>query len=72
MARYAIVTTSPQAGFDNDGNPVTLEAGTVVNVVEWDGVTPWEPGAGLNPVADPAATAAIGGSYAGGVFGPIP
>jgi hypothetical protein len=72
MARYAIVTTEPQAGFDNAGNPVTLPAGTVVNVAEWDGVTPWNPGEGLDAVADADAVAMIGGSYGGGVFGPIP
>lgn len=40
--------------------------GNVVNVVSWDGVTAYNPGAGLALVQ--SNTAAIGYTYANGVF----
>ena len=68
MARYAIVATTAAAGTDATGNPVTIPAGTVVDIAVWDGVTPWSPGTGFEAVADPSAAAVVGGSYSGGAF----
>ena len=68
MAHYAIVATVDTPGQDQDGSPVTLPAGTVLNVAEWDGVTPWSPGPGAEAVQDDAQAGIIGGSYANGVF----
>ena len=39
MGVYIQVATAPMPGFDSDGNPITLPAGTVINIVEWDGTT---------------------------------
>lgn len=52
--RYAIV--------DKDGN--------VTNVTLWDGVTPWQPGEGLEAVKDKANKAEIGGKWSGKKFLP--
>jgi hypothetical protein len=43
--RYAVITTVDIDTADENGNPHTLPAGTVTNVVLWDGVAPYDPGA---------------------------
>jgi hypothetical protein len=45
--RYVAISTAPYPGTDDDGNPVTLAAGTVVNAILWDGITPYDPGPDL-------------------------
>ena len=42
--RYVLVLTEPQPGYDGDGNPITLEPGTVVNSIVWDGESHYDPG----------------------------
>ena len=46
-------------------------AGLILNMVEWDGATPWQPPVGTSIVASDG-TAAIGGSYINGIFTPPP
>jgi hypothetical protein len=43
-----------------------VENGTVVNVVEWDVVSPWSPGPDQQAIA--SDTARVGDSYVGGAF----
>lgn len=57
MALYAIVEDA---------------TGVVVNIVVWDGVTPWEPPAGTTVVEDVDGVAWIGGTYVDGEFAPQP
>jgi hypothetical protein len=45
-----------------DGN------GNVINVVSWDGKTPWSPGAGLQAIPDPTGTVGIGWTFVNGAF----
>lgn len=48
-----------------------VESGVVVNMVLWDGITPWEPKEGHQAVALPqGAPAAIGWSWDGTTFSP--
>ena len=51
---YFIVATveTERTELDADGSPtqVTVAPGTIMNTVIWDGVTPWEPGEGLQVV----------------------
>lgn len=42
MPRYIIKTTVETQGTDEQGQPITIPAGTVVNEILWDGVTPME------------------------------
>lgn len=42
MPRYLIKTTVETQGMDEQGQPITIPAGTVVNEILWDGVTPVE------------------------------
>lgn len=46
MATFAMITTVDTPGSDVDGNPITIPTGTVINVIAWDGGTPYEPPAG--------------------------
>lgn len=43
MATYAMITTVDSQSTDADGNQVTVPAGTVVNMIEWDGVSEYTP-----------------------------
>jgi hypothetical protein len=43
MALYNVISTAPT--MTQDGT--AIQAGGIVNVVEWDGITPFNPGAGL-------------------------
>ena len=43
MALWNIVTTVETYTMDSELQPVVTPAGTVVNTVEWDGVSPWQP-----------------------------
>jgi hypothetical protein len=52
---YAVIAT---AAGTIDGQ--TVVAGQVVNVVLWDGVTPWTPPAGTETRADPTGSLQIG------------
>ena len=54
-ATYAVIAT---AAGTIDGQAVT--AGEVVNIVVWDGVTPWTPPVGTEVRADPTGTLQIG------------
>ena len=51
---YFIVATveTERTELDTSGSPtqVTVAPGTIMNTVIWDGVTPWEPGEGLQAV----------------------
>jgi hypothetical protein len=50
-----------------------VENGVVVNTVEWDGATPWQPPASTTTVQIPdGAYVGIGSTYANGVFGEPP
>lgn len=50
-----------------------VEDGEVVNVVAWDGVTPWEPPEGSQVVSIPSdVNAGIGWAYIDGVFAAPP
>ena len=44
--------------------------GAIENIIEWDGVSPWEPPAGCNVVA--SQSYAIGGTLVDGVYTPPP
>lgn len=57
MARYAICQI-------NDG--------LIVNVASWDGVVPFDPGSGLELIADPNGEAEIDGNWDGNSFSPAP
>jgi hypothetical protein len=46
VAIWMVVATVPTAGVDDAGNPVTLPTGTVLNRIEWDDVTTYQPAAG--------------------------
>jgi hypothetical protein len=48
-----------------------IENGTVVNMVEWDGIAPWHAPGGQTAVAA-TANAMIGGTYANGTFTAAP
>jgi hypothetical protein len=52
---YAVIATS--AGTVSDQTVVVRQ---VVNVVLWDGVTPWSPPAGTETRADPTGSLQIG------------
>lgn len=46
-----------------------IESGNVINVILWDGVTPYSPATGIQAVAIPTGTeAAIGFTFANGTF----
>lgn len=45
--RYAVISSIETSGIDDDGNPITIPTGTVVNAILWDGVTPYDPGPNL-------------------------
>ena len=45
--RYVTICTAPYPGTDASGNPVMLPAGTVIDEIVWDGVTPYDPGPNL-------------------------
>jgi hypothetical protein len=50
---------------------VVDSTGTVVNVVMWDGTTPWQPPTGTTAVLVPAGSnAGIGSTYSNGTFTP--
>ncbi len=55
MPAYALVAT---AAGTVSGQTVVM--GQVVNVVLWDGVTPWSPPAGTEARADPTGSLQIG------------
>ena len=40
---YNVVTTVDMDQTDAEGNMVTIPAGTVINTILWDGVTPYQP-----------------------------
>lgn len=61
MARYVVYPTQAMAGFDEEGQPITIPAFTVINAIVWDGVSPYNPGAGL--ALAPSATLQIGDTY---------
>ena len=54
--RYLIITTAAieRTELDANGNvsQITIAPGTVVNTVLWDGVTPWNPGEGMQAVLE--------------------
>ena len=50
--------------------PLVDVNGNVVNVIAWDGVTPYTPPDGLTAVLDPVPQVGIGWTYANGVFTP--
>ena len=49
-----------------------IENGTVVNVILWDGVTPWDPPEGQTAVALAETGAWLGWTYDGTNFSPPP
>ncbi|SEK02602.1 hypothetical protein [Paraburkholderia tropica] len=50
-----------------------VENGLVVNTVEWDGVSSWQPPSGSAAVQVPTGTyVGIGSTYSNGVFGAPP
>lgn len=57
MARYAIVNNATHF---------------VVNVIEWDGVSSWEPPDGCSAILDTNGAAEIGGTYIAPNFSPAP
>lgn len=42
--RYVVYSTVPTPGVDENENPITIPADTVLNAILWDGVTPYDPG----------------------------
>lgn len=54
-------------------NYAIVQNGIVVNTIEWDGVSPWQPPAGASVVLIPdGAYVGIGSTYSNGVFGAPP
>jgi hypothetical protein len=50
-----------------------IQNGVVVNTIEWDGVTPWQPPAGTTSVQIPdGAYVGIGSTYDGKTFSAPP
>ncbi|PXX15857.1 hypothetical protein C7399_109192 [Paraburkholderia tropica] len=50
-----------------------IENGAVVNIVEWDGTTNWQPPEGTTVVQIPAGSyVGIGSTYVDGTFGDPP
>lgn len=47
MDRYNVVLTAARTVTGDDGVATQQPKGTVVNVILWDGVTPYDPGEGL-------------------------
>lgn len=43
MKRWLVITTVDIHTMDGEGNPVVIPAGTAINEILWDGVTPYEP-----------------------------
>ena len=43
--RYVIYTTTPITLIQSDGTPVEYPANTIVNAIEWDGISDYDPGA---------------------------
>ena len=54
--RYLIITTAAieRTELDANGNvsQITIAPGTIMNTVLWDGVTPWNPGEGMQAVME--------------------
>jgi hypothetical protein len=54
-------------------NYAVIAGGAVINIVIWDGVSPWTPPAGTTIVPTAGnANAQIGGTYDGSTFTPAP
>jgi len=62
--KYATVCSSPCAitTYDTNGNlaQTTEPAGYVVDIIAWDGVTPYDPGPGFELQPDTSGTIQIG------------
>ena len=54
--RYLIITTAAieRTELDANGNvsQITIAPGTIMNTVLWDGVTPWNPGEGMQAIPE--------------------
>lgn len=46
MERYHVLLTAPRTVTDDQGDATVQPAGTIINTVMWDGVTPYDPGTG--------------------------
>lgn len=52
-------------------NYAIIQNGTVINTIEWDGVSPWQPPTGTTVVPIQKGTyVGIGSAYDGATFGP--
>jgi len=50
-----------------------VQNGTVINTIEWDGLSAWQPPSGTSVVQIPdGAYVGIGSTYSNGVFGEPP
>ena len=52
MKRWLVITTVDIHTVDDEGNPVVIPAGTAINEILWDGVTPYTPPE--NTILEPA------------------
>ncbi len=44
MSAYAVISTAPVTYQNPDGTTGTYATGTIVNMIEWDGVMPYNAG----------------------------